>query len=257
MPDRKKKSAEEGPMTDDQRREFRAGLSAPCRRALDDMLAALPAIKQRAGGLAAYHKFGRGARALCAGRDKDEMYGWMKLLRRALNCSAALITKARDFARKYDAREVKALERQKITWGLVCPTLQLEDKDRRMEWMVDAKNGRWTVHELEARIQEAQGGPKRKGGRMRRPKEGSDLAVDLTRLRRACASWLDTQEKVWAAAGGPLPKLDELPPSRLKALLARIEEAEQAVQALAREATALYGRLRGLREKATRAKVTR
>jgi hypothetical protein len=257
MPERKKKAAEEGPMTGDERREFRDGLSAPHQRALDDMIAALPAIKQRSGGLAAYHMLGRGARTLCAGRDKEAMYGWMKMIHRAMGCSPALLVKARDFAGKYSTREVKELEKEKITWGLVYPTLWVKDKEKRKKWMIDARAGNWTVQELAARIQETQGGPKREGGRKRRPKKGTDLAIDLTGLRRACERWVDTHKNVWAADAGPLPRLDELPPGRLRALLKKIEEAEQAVGVLLREATALEARLKALREKAVRARAAR
>jgi hypothetical protein len=234
------------PMSPQEREQFLGEMTERERGVFDRLAAATRRLDTGARfDLRFYWALGRGVGELRAAGAAAK-YGGMKRLAGALGCSTSLLAKASDFAARYTEEEARGLTDDGVGWGTLSATLTVRGKREQLAWARRATREGWSLPELRKQIQEAAGGPRHGGGRRRRAPRSYGHAVDVRELRRATGRWLEQSRGVWSAAGGLLGRLAELPEREHTAeLLGRIEEAEELVGELAREAAALR---RGLRQ---------
>jgi hypothetical protein len=168
---------------------------------------------------------------------------WRDGVAELAGCSVSTLTKAMQFRNAYQRGDLPGLEELGVGWSRLTIALAVDDRVKRHELLLEAKQKGWGERELQRAIQQHKGS-KRGGGRPRKRMASQGPLADAAELLRLTELWLEFDRDVWSRAGAAdlrrmdghawsnLQRMLELVARRLKELQSRAREAKRVAESL-------------------------
>jgi hypothetical protein len=213
---------------------FRRILAPSARPLFDDLKRHVHAAKP---GLAWHYRLGRLVARLRAEVGAAGGTNWLGRLADSVEYAPSSVLKHLKVAKTLTAADVRVLSRANVPWTHVANAVHLPDRILMKALLVQAARECWGVSRVRGEVVKLGGGSRRRYSG-RRPSEPRSFGpvVDLDRLIRDCRAWRHAHEVLWAPGR---PALSGLKRAAVRADRYRLREALDALQDLARAATAL------------------